>query len=363
MVGPRISVHLAGTRIALGVIDIVLAALVLSGVLRERLEPHPRLILAVPAGIALTLLCLFTSFGSERLRQRVNRSGPSALPAILTLPTTNGPTVSEAKSTAMAARGGIAGMGIDLAIGLIAIAAYLLFEGSDRTLENLIVVAAIAIGGSAAIRFLASPSLNGGRVARWMFEFTLDDEESALRATRVVGYGVAAILFLVGLLLLTSEGEGGFWGIGLAAAGIDVGVLATLSTRQTEWLQVAGDRKIGDLLEAPHALVSGSSSLDEMMSVLSVDGPSAIAVVRDGNGNPAGVMQFQQMRAAVRGRGTGVTIADVMIPIQELPEVQLDTTLLDAVQVLLESGRPAVRFENGLGKMAIATARDLGLPK
>ena len=118
----------------------------------------------------------------------------------------------------------------------------------------------------------------------------------------MTGYGVAFTLFTSGILLLGAEGEAGFWGVGLAAMGIDVGVLSTLATRQTVWLQTAGERTLGDLLEAPHAMVSASSPLDEMVSVLSVDGPSAVAVVRDGVGNPVGIMQFQQMRAGV-GKG------------------------------------------------------------
>jgi hypothetical protein len=317
----------------------------------------------VPAGIVLVIVCFLVNLLSERLRLRLNRSGPPALPTVVALPTANGPSVAEAKSTTLAARGGAAGMGIDLAIGLAAVAVFLLFDGDQRTLGDLAAVAAIAIGGSAAIRFLAAPSLNGGRVIRWMFEFTFDDEESAVRITRVVGYGVSVVLFTTGVLLLASEGEGGFWGIGLAAAGIDLGVLSSLATRQTFWLQSAGERTVGDLLEAPHAMVSVSSPLEEMISVLSVDGPSAIAVVRDAAGNPAGIMQFQQMRAGVGKRAQGLTIGDVMIPLCDLPHVARETSLLEAARLLLECGQPALTFENARGKMVVATAHDIGLPR
>ena len=206
MVGPRISVHVFGTRVAFGAIDLVLAALVLIGVLRERMDPSPNLILAAPAGLALVIVCLLVNLLSERLRLRINRSGAPALPTIVALPVANGPTVAEAKSSTLAARGGAAGMGIDLAIGLIAVAVFLLVDGDGRTLGDLAAVAAIAIGGSAGIRFLAAPSLNGGRVMRWMMEFTFDDEESAVRITRMVGYGVSVVLFTAGILLLASEG-------------------------------------------------------------------------------------------------------------------------------------------------------------
>jgi hypothetical protein len=254
-------------------------------------------------------------------------------------------------------------MGIDLAIGLIAVAVFLLVDGGGRRLTDLAAVAAIAIGGSAGIRFLAAPSLNGGRVIRWMLEFTFDDDESAIRALRMTGYGVAFTLFTAGILVLAADGEGGFWGIGLATAGIDIGVLATVATRQTFWLQTAEQRTLGDLFEAPHAMVSASSSLDEMISVLSVDGPSAVAVVRDPAGLPAGIMQFRQMRAGV-GRGNQeLTIGDVMIPIDRLPLVPRDTSLLEAAQLLLANGAPAIRYENAHGKMVIATMRDIGLPR
>ena len=105
------------------------------------------------------------------------------------------------------------------------------------------------------------------------------------------------------------------------------------------------------------------SPLDEMIAVLSVDGPSAIAVVRDANGVLAGIMQFQQMRAGVGKRSSDLTIGDIMLPIANLPEVTHETTLLEAARVLLESGRPAVRFENARGKTAIATGRDMGMPR
>ena len=151
--------------------------------------------------------------------------------------------------------------------------------------------------------------------------------------------------------------------MGIAAVGIDLGVLSTMTTRQTFWLKSAGERTVGGLLEAPHALVSAGSPLEEMVSVLTVEGPAAIAVVRDANGNSVGIMQFQQMRAGVGHRKDGLTIADVMIPIAELPEVSRESTLLETAGVLLKSGRPAVRFENERGKTVIATARDIGLPR
>ena len=52
-----------------------------------------------------------------------------------------------------------------------------------------------------------------------------------------------------------------------------------------------------------------------------------------------------------------------MIPIGELPEVTQETTLLETAQLLLESGAPAVRYENANGKIVVATVRDLGLPR
>ena len=362
MVGPRISFHLAGTRIALGAIDVVLAAFVIIGVLHERLRPPVDLVLIVPIGIALVFFWLFINFLSERLRTRISRSGQVVLPTVVTLPVAYGPSLAEARSNDLSARGGVAGMGVDLAIGLIAVAVLLLVEGTGQRLGEMAAVAAIAIGGSAGIRFLAAPSLNGGRVLRWMLEFTFDDEESAIRVVRMIGYGVAFTLFTCGVLLLASDGEGGFWGIGLAAAGIDIGVLATIATRQTVWLQTAEQRTLGDLLESPHAMVSASSSLDEMISVLSVDGPSVVAVVRDHAGNPTGIMQFKQMRAGVSRRTNGLTIGDVMIPIADLPLASGNTSLLDAAHLLLGTGAPALRYPNTRGKMVIATAKDIGLP-
>ena len=363
MVGPRISFFLAGNRIAFGVIDLVLATMVLVGVLHERLRPNGNLIWIVPVGILLLLLCLGVNLLTERLRARITRAGAPALTTIVTLPVAYDPTVAEARSAARSARGGAAGMGIDLAIGLIAVAVLLLVDGTGQQLFDLVAVAAIAIGGSAGIRFLAAPSLNGGRVLRWMFEFTFDDDENAIRAVRYCGYGVACTLFTAGILLLASEGEGGFWGVGLGAVGIDIGVLATIATRHTFWLQSAEQRTLGDLLEAPHAMVSATSPLDEMISVLSVDGPSAVAVVRDAAGNPSGIMQFRQMRAGVGKAAGSLTIGDVMIPIDALPLVPKETSLLKAAQLLLTSNAPALRYENARGKMVVATARDIGLPK
>jgi hypothetical protein len=110
-------------------------------------------------------------------------------------------------------------------------------------------------------------------------------------------------------------------------------------------------------------VVSATSPLEEMVAVLTVDGPAAIAVVRDAMGNSVGIMQFQQMRAGVGHRKDGLTIEDVMIPITELPEVGRDSTLLDAAVILMDSGRPAVRFVNERGKTVIATARDIGVPR
>ena len=363
MVGPRISFHLLGTRVAIGAIDVLLSALIVFGVLRERLSPPAAPLAITLAGILLVALCFFVSLLSERLRLRLARSGPTVLPYMIAIPTAYGPNLAEARSEVRAARAGVTGMGIDLAIGLIAVAVYLLVESSDRRLSDLVAVAAIAVGGSAGLRFLAVPSLNGGRVMRWMLGFTLDDDDDALRASRLIGYGVAVVLFVTGIVLLASEGQVGFWGVGIAAVGIDLAVLSTLVTRQTVWLKTAEERTMASLLEAPHAVVSAASPLDEMVAVLTVDGPSAIAIVRDTAGSTVGIMQFQQMRAGLRHRKDGLTIGDVMVPITALPEVRGDSTLLEAAGVLLTSGSPAVRFENDRGRTVIATARDIGLPR
>lgn len=362
MVGPRITLSIAGSRIVVGTIDLLLASLVLTGVLHERFGVAASLVSIGPLAFLLAALWLSINLLSERLRARIARSGPPVLSTLVTIPVAYSPTVAEAHSTVQAARGGVAGMGIDLAIGLVAVCGYLLVDGTGQRIGDLLAVAAIAIGGSAGIRLLAAPSLSGGRILRWMLEFTFDDEESAIRGTRLIGYGVALLLFTSGIFLLAAKGEGGFWGIGLAAAGIDIGVLATVASRQVLWLQTATERTLGDLLEAPHALVSRNSPLDEMLSVLSVDGPSAIAIVRDPDGTLAGIMQFRQLRSGIGRGGDELTIGDVMIPIDALPLVSRQTTLLDAAQCLTESGAPAIRFENTRHRMVIATARDLGLP-
>lgn len=363
MVGPRISVSIFGIRTVIGSVDAILAALILFGVLRERVDPPVTPILIAAGGLALVGLCFAVSLASERLRMRLGRVGPSALPVTISIPTAYGPTLTEARSSVRAARAGLAGMAIDAAIGLIAVSIFLLVHSSDKRLSDLATVAAIAIGGSAGLRFLAAPALNGGRVMRWMLGYTLDDDEDAVRGTRLLGYAIAVVLFITGIVLLASEGEAGFWGVALAAVGIDVGVLSALATRQTDWLKSAGDRTIGQLLDSPHATVTATSPLDEMVSVLTIDGPGAIAVVRDRNGNAVGIMQFQQMRAGVGHRKDGLTIGDVMIPLTELPEADADTTLLEAAERLMASRRPALRFESAPGKTRIVTARDIGLPR
>jgi hypothetical protein len=122
MVGPRISFHFFGTRVAVGAIDVVLAALILFGVLRERVEPPLAPLFIALGGIALVALCFAVSLLSEHLRLRLSRSGPPALPFTISIPTAYGPTVAEARASVRAARGGLTGMGIDLTIGLIAAA-------------------------------------------------------------------------------------------------------------------------------------------------------------------------------------------------------------------------------------------------
>ncbi|MCA9861230.1 MAG: hypothetical protein KC438_15995, partial [Thermomicrobiales bacterium] len=213
------------------------------------------------------------------------------------------------------------------------------------------------------LRFVASPSLNGGRVIRWMLEYTVDDDDTAVRTTRWIGFLSGAVLFTLGVALLLRDGEASFWGVGLAATGIDVCALAAVGTRQTLWLQTANERTVGALLESQHAVVSASSSLDEMIAVLTVDGPRAVALVRDDAGLPVGIMQFQQMRSAIGRKGAHVTIGDVMIPLAELPLVERETSILDATHLLLERGSPAVRYLGADGKMHIATAADLGVPR
>ena len=89
-----------------------------------------------------------------------------------------------------------------------------------------------------------------------MLEYTFDDEENAIRVTRVIGYCVAVSLLACGVFLLDQRGRGRILGDRAGGSGYRRGVLSTLATRQTFWLQTAGERTLGDLLEAPHAVVS-----------------------------------------------------------------------------------------------------------
>ena len=156
-------------RIAFGAIDLLLGALVLIGVLRERMAPGPNILLVIPAGIALVVSCLLVNLLSERLRSRISRSGKPALPTLISLPMALVRPLRKRSRPQLRRAEGLAGMAVDLAIGLIAVALFLLFNGTERRLGDLGAVAAIAIGGSAgsASLRLRHSMAAGSRVGCW----------------------------------------------------------------------------------------------------------------------------------------------------------------------------------------------------
>jgi hypothetical protein len=362
MIGPRLSLQLLGFRFTIAVLDIALCSVVFAGALYERFPRTDHAAIAASFGIVLAGFFFLIALGIERLRLRWSSCGTPAGRTLVGIAGATTTTLKEAKSPDRAARAGLAGMAIDLTVGLLCALAYLQFNGRHGRVDDVLVAAAIGIGGSAVLRFLTAPSLNGGRLFRWFLELTLDDDEAAIRGTGFQGIAVASLLFAVSIATLAAEGEVAYWGLGLATAAIDIAALSPFTVRRLRWLQTADERRLRELTDTPHPLVSADSPVSELISVFSIDGPKTVAVVQNRDGYHVGIVQFRQLRGAIGAGKQLPPISSIMTPLANLARLSPETTLLDASTFLDHDRRPAVVFESAPGRLTVVTTNDLGWP-
>ena len=86
-----------------------------------------------------------------------------------------------------------------------------------------------------------------------------------------------------------------------------------------------------------------------------MEGQRALVVVTDERGQPTGLIQLRQLRAAVHAGASGHP-GEMMITLSDLPHVDRETTVLDAALFLERTGQLGYGLRSRLRKIARGVA-------
>ena len=185
---------------------------------------------------------------------------------------------------------------------------------------------------------LPGAPLDGGRILRALVWSVTGDRQRAVRFAARTGQLLAALIASLGivqLLFVPAAAIGGIWLIVIA------GFLAFAA--QSEIAQLTIDEKLGGLtvgeLLQRDELVTLAADADVATAVeqLRVGPEGALAITRDGR--TVGVLLLDHVAKLPADQRSGRPLAEVMLPVEELPAVDRGTEITEALREMA-GGRP-----------------------
>ena len=205
--------------------------------------------------------------------------------------------------------------------------------------------------------------LDGGRVLRSLLWYFLGDFGRATRTAALVARGFAFLFIGLGVVrFFMDDTVGGVW---MAFLGWFLLGAAAAELRYVAVREALGGMRVGDLMVREPASVTSSLSLGEFMDdVVSPRRYTTYPVVDDGH--PVGLLPFRCVAQVPRAEWDHRTVADCMLSRSEVPVLDEDEALTDALAELGESdvGRGLVveddRLVGFLSITDVAKALELG---
>jgi CBS domain-containing protein len=157
---------------------------------------------------------------------------------------------------------------------------------------------------------------------------------------------------------LAQPGRWSLWGIAIMAAGIDCMGVTQWHARRRRWVRAAAGLRITDLGHSRLPTIRDSAPVSELLSIFAVEGQRATVVVTDDRGQPLGLIQLRQLRAAVHA-GRAEHPNEMMITLSGVPTVSRETTILDAALFLERTGQLALVMEAPEGKRRVVSLEEL----
>lgn len=309
---------------------------------------------------AIAVTALFFAFGLylEQAKLRVTHAGDAVSPTLVSL--FGGVRLTRAESTDhhRASRVALTGYLIDACAVVLLASLAGLAHGEPGEWAELVFAGAALLAGMAALRLCTIQGLNGGGLTRWYLSIIFDDEDSASQALRTLSMAVSIFLLICGFFMVVQQTTWNVWGLLVIAAGVDCMALTQWYSRRERWVRAASEKRVAEIGQSRLPTVRRSAPISELLSIFAVEGGRALVVVTDERGQPTGLIQLRQLKAAVHA-GASSHPDEMMITLSHIPHVDRETTVLDAALFLERTGQLAMVFEAASGKLRVVSLDEL----
>jgi len=211
--------------------------------------------------------------------------------------------------------------------------------GADLPTAGLVWLAAVN-ALIAAFNLLPGAPLDGGRVLAAVIWHARGDRALAQRAAAQAGVVLGVLMAGAGLAIALASGSlSGLWLalIGWYLAGVARGEASTARLASA----LAGVT-VGQVMSTPAVCGYTGQSLAVFVAGTAAAGPHRAYPVVDLDGRLAGLVTLGSLATVPAVRRTEVRLADILIPVSQVPVVQPATPLIDAATLLTDPRRPAV---------------------
>ena len=240
----------------------------------------------------------------------------------------------------------IVGPVISIVTGVLFLGLWLLLRDVSASLDAVLFVLAWVNLSLGVFNMLPGLPLDGGRVLRatvWGIS------RNYWRATQVATRsGQALGLLLIGAGLSIFLFLGHFQGLWTVLIGGFLFSAATASYKQEQVRQALKSYRAADVMTTSWPLLPGNTPLGSPLVAGGLGGPEDfVAVSLDGR--VAGVLTRRKLGQAPRDAGISTTVADVMVPLQELPHISPDEELSRALEQMESESRDRLAvFRDGV---------------
>lgn len=228
---------------------------------------------------------------------------------------------------------------MNLAIGVVALAPWLVLQSSGGDLVGALGTVAFWVGASnlflAGVNLLPAFPLDGGRLLRAIAWAVTGDFVRATRVASMIGRAMGWALIATGILVAgLDDVVVGLW---IVLVGWFLSQAAEGGYRRVAVEHLVQGLSVGDVMLHDYPVVSQNLTLDTLAQQTALEGGSAYYPVIQ-EGSLAGAVDLTAIRRVPRARWTTTRVVDVMKKLEALVTVTERDSLWDAV-LRLEASR------------------------
>jgi Zn-dependent protease/CBS domain-containing protein len=233
---------------------------------------------------------------------------------------------------------GIAGPVTSLIIGLISIFLSLLIGLLDLVtlpLQSVFLFLGAINIALAIFNMIPGFPLDGGRVLRAIVWWLTGNESKSTRIAARGGQLVALIFIAMGLYrAFTGEGFGGLW---MSLIGLFLLQASRASHMQVYTAEKLAGLKVSDCMRSGIEIISGFTNLQTCVDEHFAKTPDRALAVEE-QGRVAGIVTPREIGAVERARWPYVTVDHIMVPIEEVKTVDIETPITEALNIMASTG-------------------------